>query len=66
MNNAIKFSEGGEILIKIQNDQEHTKVAIKDPGVGIDPSIIHKIFNIGESVTTSGTLGETGTGLGLV
>jgi len=38
---------------------------VKDSGVGIPDDMISKLFDIGESITTTGTSEERGTGLGL-
>ena len=57
--NAIKFTEEGMILIKLQQMDHHAMVSVSDTGRGIDPEIMPKLF--GKFVTNS----ESGTGLGL-
>jgi len=39
---------------------------ITDTGVGMEQTTINKIFNLDDNVTTTGTNGEQGTGLGLL
>jgi two-component system sensor histidine kinase VicK len=68
LNNAIKFSEEGTIIVKIEkskNNKDNNKegvivvVSIQDTGKGIDPTIRDKLF---EKFTTKS---EKGMGLGL-
>ena len=67
VSNAIKFTppDGQVTITAIDNDNE-IWVSIKDTGVGINKKDISKLFRINEHYTTSGTEGETGSGLGLV
>jgi signal transduction histidine kinase len=67
ISNAIKFTPNGKkIQISVvQNNDEHV-VTIKDEGVGINPENLTKIFKEAEHVSTYGTSGEKGTGLGLL
>ncbi len=64
--NAIKFTELGEITIKAEQDNTHTKISVIDTGIGIRKEVIDKIFEIDKSKSTDGTRGESGTGLGLI
>ncbi|MDR0927101.1 MAG: PAS domain-containing sensor histidine kinase [Ignavibacteria bacterium] len=70
ISNAIKFTnEFGIIRVDIGEysaDKDYVLVAISDTGVGMDADKINKLFKIGEQVTTKGTSGEIGTGLGLI
>lgn len=67
ISNAIKFTHpGGEIIILTKKHHEKLRVSISDNGVGISKANLQKIFRIDESTTTSGTLKEKGTGLGLI
>ena len=68
LNNAIKFTEEGTIIVKIEkskNNKNNNKegvivvVSIQDTGKGIDPTIRDKLF---EKFTTTS---EKGMGLGL-
>lgn len=72
ISNAIKFSYSDQsIEIGIDKElslKEENKICIfiKDSGIGIKQENISKIFKIDEHITTFGTSGESGTGLGLV
>jgi signal transduction histidine kinase len=45
LNNAIKFTpEGGVILITSRNEKNEIVIEISDSGIGIDPTVIPKIF----------------------
>jgi two-component system sensor histidine kinase/response regulator len=66
LSNAIKFtSSGGMIEISSSKDNDELNIMIKDTGVGMSEETIGKIFEKGETVSTSGTNKEQGTGLGL-
>lgn len=72
LTNAIKFTpKDGRVTISanlvsgIQSD-EYLEISVKDTGLGIAPENLEKLFKIGKSISTSGTEGESGTGLGLM
>ncbi len=70
LNNAVKFTEKGEISLtvscdNIQNGVANLKFAIKDSGIGIKKADINKIFVKFEQVDTKRNRGIEGTGLGL-
>ncbi|MCS4435143.1 ATP-binding protein [Aquiflexum gelatinilyticum] len=63
--NAIKFTpEGGRIDIEYR-DIENAEILVKDSGMGIKPELISKLFK-NQNITTKGTAGESGTGIGLM
>jgi signal transduction histidine kinase/tetratricopeptide (TPR) repeat protein len=65
--NAIKFSfPGGKIRISSEVGEETCSVTVTDEGIGIQPEIQKKLFKANEVVSTPGTTGESGSGLGLV
>lgn len=65
--NAIKFSfPGGKIRITSENGSEFCNITVSDDGIGIQPEIQDKLFDANEVVTTPGTTGESGSGLGLL
>jgi len=71
VSNAIKFTHnGGEILINsreiTENNNPYIEITVEDNGVGIDPEIKSKLFDISENSTSKGTDNEKGTGLGLI
>jgi len=61
LENALKFTREGNIIITIEMIKENQKVmvSIKDSGTGIDPEILPRLF------TKFATKSEQGTGLGL-
>ncbi len=64
--NANKFTSEGNITINANIRGNTVEISIKDTGVGIDEEKRSKIFQIDKNVSTEGTNGETGTGLGLI
>lgn len=67
LGNAIKFtSNSGEISISLKQKNEHCEICLKDTGVGIASENLEKIFTVESNISTIGTEGEKGTGLGLV
>jgi signal transduction histidine kinase len=69
LNNAIKFSyPKGTITIHITQvtKNKHVQVSINDQGVGIKKEKLDKIFQPFQKISSQGTSGEKGTGLGLL
>jgi signal transduction histidine kinase len=68
LDNAIKFSNrGSKILISCQDiDNNFARISVTDSGPGIDEYLEDKIFHIGQCYSGTGSLGEKGTGLGLI
>jgi len=67
VSNAIKFTNnGGVININAEQNSENVTISVTDNGIGIEPDDLKKLFDISEVLTTKGTAGETGTGLGLL
>jgi signal transduction histidine kinase len=65
--NAIKFTKpGGKILLKSEVVSNFANISVMDNGVGISEGDLKKLFKIDESLRSVGTLGEKGTGLGLL
>ncbi|WP_373494546.1 ATP-binding protein, partial [Aquiflexum sp.] len=66
ISNAIKFSQkNSRIEIEVRGDEGHIITSVRDHGTGMEESILNKLFS--KSITQkSGTMGEFGTGLGLV
>lgn len=65
--NAIKFSfPGGKVRITSENGTTLCNVTVSDDGIGIQQEIQEKLFDANEVVSTPGTTGESGSGLGLV
>lgn len=67
ISNALKFTmPNGKVVIKCRDMGEYAEVSVSDDGVGISPEILPKIFRIDTKISTRGTAGEKGTGLGLL
>ena len=67
ISNAIKFTNpGGNIIISARKNEHELTITVSDSGVGIKKEAINKLFRIEESISTTGTGGEEGTGLGLL
>ncbi|MBI9031938.1 PAS domain-containing sensor histidine kinase [bacterium] len=67
INNAIKYSfENSVIEIEVESDQKYAVVKVIDHGVGIKAEVIPYLNQLDKTVTTYGTAGEIGSGLGLV
>jgi two-component system sensor histidine kinase/response regulator len=71
LGNAVKFTEAGQIVIRVQNmartpDQQHLlKFSVTDTGVGIAPQAIGHLFEAFTQADASITRRYGGTGLGL-
>ena len=68
VSNSIKFTgKGGRVEIGSQpGEKGQVIIYVKDNGVGMSEEQMTKIFRIDSNVSTPGTAGEKGTGLGLV
>ncbi|MBT3209261.1 MAG: tetratricopeptide repeat-containing sensor histidine kinase [Bacteroidetes bacterium] len=66
MSNAIKFTENGNIEIQVNINSTHCEVSIQDSGIGISEASLQKLFQLDQNISTKGTRGESGTGLGLI
>ena len=67
ISNALKFSsEGDEVMVRAFQENGKIQVQIIDTGVGISPNKLEHIFTLDSKKTKEGTIGEQGTGLGLM
>jgi signal transduction histidine kinase len=67
ISNAIKFtSPCGDIVLAAEQKQDELIISVKDTGIGIKKEDLEKLFRIDVSHSTTGTLNEKGTGLGLI
>ncbi|TDT69189.1 PAS domain S-box-containing protein [Hypnocyclicus thermotrophus] len=69
-NNAIKFTESGEVNIRIKKEKEYgefliLKFEVEDTGIGIDEKYLNELFSPFTQEDTSITRKYGGTGLGL-
>ncbi len=66
LNNAIKFSpENKRIIIKVMISNKQLEFAIIDQGIGIEKHKLETIFSTDPKISSPGTKGEQGSGLGL-
>lgn len=66
VSNGIKFSsEGDEVWVEATEIDQKVNVSVRDTGIGMDEETRSKIMDKKTSYTSSGTKGETGSGLGL-
>jgi len=63
--NAIKYTPKGEVIIDIEGDDDHVVVSIRDSGIGIPTEDIPHLFQKFYRVDNSDTREIGGTGLGL-
>ena len=65
LSNAVKYSyPHGEIHVRAEEETDHVWLMVQDNGRGIPEQKLEKIFRF-VSASSSGTGGETGTGIGL-
>ncbi len=64
LTNGIKFSHRGGRVTVFEPDGAGT-LAVRDEGTGMTKETLHSLFNSAGGVTSLGTSGERGTGLGL-
>jgi signal transduction histidine kinase len=66
VSNAMKFTpEKGSIHITSRKQQGQVIISISDTGIGIPETILEKLLDARSHVSTNGTRGEKGSGLGL-
>lgn len=70
LNNAIKFTEKGEVLLRVENLLEEHEfqqlcISIKDTGIGLDSEQVNHLFQSFTQADSSTTRNYGGTGLGL-
>ncbi|MBI3579631.1 MAG: response regulator, partial [Ignavibacteriales bacterium] len=65
LSNASKFTEKGEIRVKVTQQGEMVSFAVKDSGIGIEKKNFDLVFEEFKQVDSSNTRKYKGTGLGL-
>lgn len=67
ISNAIKFSHpDGQIIVSANKTGDTFEIAVADDGIGMDQECLNKLFRADTFYSTTGTRGESGTGLGLI
>jgi two-component system CheB/CheR fusion protein len=67
LSNAAKFSrQGGAIVVTATTIDGHTRMTVRDSGVGMTDDQVQELFRVGVKTSRPGTSGEPGSGLGLV
>ena len=64
---AIKFSNtNSTVVISVEKNDSQAVILVDDNGIGIPDSIKESLFKFESGVSSRGTKGEKGTGLGLL
>jgi signal transduction histidine kinase len=67
LSNAIKFTGlGGAVQVDARLSEDMVTVSVRDNGVGMDEEQVRQLFAEKQLNSLAGTLGERGTGLGLL
>ncbi|WP_345084585.1 HAMP domain-containing sensor histidine kinase [Nemorincola caseinilytica] len=67
--NAVKYSEtdgSARISLSAEKDNNNTNITIKDNGIGMGAGQVDTLFTTDHKRSATGTIGEKGTGLGLI
>lgn len=63
--NAIKYTQKGEVIVNVTGDEEHITISVKDSGIGIPaedmPHLFQKFYRVDDKETRN--IGGTGLGL---
>jgi PAS domain S-box-containing protein len=65
LNNAVKFTERGEVTLTVERHGDEVTVRVTDTGIGIKPEDLQVLFQPFRQVDTGLTRQHEGTGLGL-
>lgn len=63
--NAVKFTEEGEIHVRVERNGDKFSVAVKDTGIGIDEAFMPYLFDEFKQESSGSTRSHEGNGLGL-
>lgn len=67
LGNAIKYTyEEGTITLSAKSLEEEVEISVQDTGQGMTEAQLKALFTVDKAVSTPGTSGEQGTGLGLM
>jgi len=65
LNNAVKFTEKGQVMIVCRTDKDHYLISVSDTGMGILPKELSGLFKPFHQIDTGLSRKHEGTGLGL-
>jgi PAS domain S-box-containing protein len=65
MSNALKFTEQGNVVLKVEPEKDNVKVSVSDTGRGIEENQLANVFDKFKQVGNTLTDKPIGTGLGL-
>jgi signal transduction histidine kinase len=65
LNNAIKFTDQGEVQVECRIDEGRLATRVMDTGMGIKAEDMGKLFQVFQQIDTGLTRQQEGTGLGL-
>jgi two-component system, sensor histidine kinase len=66
LTNAAKYTpDGGRIVITLERETDHARIRIRDSGIGIDPAMLPRVFDLYAQADKSATRAEGGRGIGL-
>ena len=54
------------VVISAIKNQNNITITVSDNGTGITPEILNRLFDASQIITTKGTSGEKGSGIGLL
>jgi PAS domain S-box-containing protein len=66
LNNAGKYTDpGGRIDVRVHEDTTKVRISVSDTGIGIDPELRHRVFDLFTQATGARERAQGGLGLGL-
>ncbi|QXX83689.1 two-component system sensor histidine kinase RcsC [Providencia sp. R33] len=65
VNNSIKFTHSGFVLLHVWKDNNYLKIEIRDSGIGMTHAVVMQLFDPFFQVYDQNNTGHKGTGLGL-
>ncbi|MGO2335673.1 two-component system sensor histidine kinase RcsC [Providencia sp.] len=65
INNSIKFTHSGFVLLYVWKDDNYLKIEIRDSGIGMTQTVVMQLFDPFFQVYDQNNTGHKGTGLGL-
>lgn len=66
IDNALRHTPaGGQVIVKVEQEQGYAKVSVNDTGIGIPEEDLQYVFERFYKADKARTLGKSGTGLGL-